>query len=108
GLAILAAGYAPGALPQAYPVKPVRLISAHAAGGGADQLSRMVANGLAKPLGTVVVENKPGASTMIAAEYVAKAPPDGYTLLMATVTTLSINPSLYPRCATIRSTTSRR
>ncbi|MCC6535437.1 MAG: tripartite tricarboxylate transporter substrate binding protein [Burkholderiales bacterium] len=88
-----------GAAPaQDYPAKPVRLISAHAAGGGADQLSRLVSTGVMKSLPVpVVVENKPGASTMIAAEYVANAAPDGYTLLMATVTTLSINPALFPK-----------
>lgn len=83
---------------QDYPSKPVRLISAHAAGGGADQLSRLTAAGVAKHFPVpIVVENRPGASTMIAAEYVASAPADGYTLLMATVTTLSINPALFPR-----------
>lgn len=83
---------------QDYPSKPVRLISAHAAGGGADQLSRLTAAGVAKHFSVpIVVENRPGASTMIAAEYVASAPADGYTLLMATVTTLSINPALFPK-----------
>jgi len=83
---------------QDYPTKPVRMISAHAAGGGADQLSRLIAAGASKHLPvSTVVENRPGASTMIAAEYVAAAPADGYTLLMATVTTLSINPALFPK-----------
>lgn len=83
---------------QDYPTKPIRLISAHAAGGGADQLSRLIAAGVSKHFPVpIVVENRPGASTMIAAEYVALAPPDGYTLLMATVTTLSINPALFPK-----------
>jgi len=96
GCAALALGCMATALAQDYPSKPIRLISAHAAGGGADQLSRIVSDHLAKLLRQpVVVENRPGASTMIAAEYVAQAPPDGYTILMATVTTLSINPSLF-------------
>jgi tripartite-type tricarboxylate transporter receptor subunit TctC len=83
---------------QDYPTKIVRIICAHAAGGGADQLTRIVAEGLTTALGRpVVVENRPGAGTMIAAEYVAKTPADGYTLLMSTVTTLSINPSLYDK-----------
>ena len=87
-----------GAQAQDYPSKPVRLISAHAAGGGADQLSRLVSAGVAKFLAApVVVENRPGASTMIAAEYVANSVPDGYTILMATVTTLSINPALFAK-----------
>jgi len=79
-----------------YPDKPVRIVCAHAPGGAADQLSRIVADKLGHALGqTVIVENRPGASTMLAADYVARAPADGYTLLMATVTTLSINPALY-------------
>lgn len=96
GSAALALGCMATVLAQDYPSKPIRLISAHAAGGGADQVSRIVSDHLAKLLRQpVVVENRPGASTMIAAEYVAQAPPDGYTILMATVTTLSINPSLF-------------
>ena len=81
---------------QEFPSKPIRLVCAHAAGGAADQLSRIISQQLAISLGQpVVVENRPGASTMIAAEQVARSPADGYTLLMATVTTLSINPALY-------------
>ncbi len=79
-----------------YPNHPVRLICVHAAGGSADALSRVLADRLSKLLGqSVVVENKPGAGTMLGATQVANAPADGYTLLMASVTTLSINPSLY-------------
>ncbi|GAA4321598.1 tripartite tricarboxylate transporter substrate binding protein [Pigmentiphaga soli] len=81
-----------------YPRHPVTIISAHAAGGGADSLSRILAAALSNELGqTFIVENRPGASTMLAAEYTARAAPDGYSLLMATVTTLSINPSLYKK-----------
>ncbi len=82
---------------QEYPSKPIRLISAHAAGGAADTLSRIVADQLSGRLGQpIVVENRPGASTALAAESVARAPADGYTLLMVTVTTLSINPTIMP------------
>lgn len=85
------------ALAQNYPDKAVRLISAHAAGGAADTLSRIIADRLSSSLGQqFIVENRPGASTMMAAELVARAPADGHTLLMATVTTLSINPALVP------------
>ncbi|HLU02352.1 MAG TPA: tripartite tricarboxylate transporter substrate binding protein [Advenella sp.] len=85
------------ALGQDYPTKPIRLVSAHAAGGAADTLSRIVAEQLSARLGQpVVVENRPGASTALAAEHVARAPADGYTILMATVTTLSINPTIMP------------
>lgn len=97
GLAtLMTLGVASAALAQDYPNKPIRLISAHAAGGGADSVARTIADPLARLLRQpVIVENRPGASTMMAAEYVAQAAPDGYTILMATVTTLSINPLLY-------------
>ncbi len=79
-----------------YPNHPIKLICVHAAGGSADALSRVLADRLSKLLGqSVVVENKPGAGTMLGATQVANAPADGYTVLMASVTTLSINPSLY-------------
>jgi tripartite-type tricarboxylate transporter receptor subunit TctC len=82
----------------AYPAKPIRLVSVHAPGGGGDTLSRLMASKLSMALGQpVVVENKPGGSTMIGAEFVAKAPADGYTLLMASVTTLSINPGMFAK-----------
>lgn len=85
-------------LGQDYPTKPIRLVSAHAAGGAADTLSRIVAEQLGTRLGQpIVVENRPGASTALAAEHVARAPADGYTILMATVTTLSINPTIMPK-----------
>ena len=84
--AILAAALAlaaPLALAQAYPNKPVRLLVGYNAGGGVDTLARMVAQRLSTVLGQqVVVENRSGASGMIAAELVAKSPADGYTLLM--------------------------
>ncbi|WP_193088864.1 tripartite tricarboxylate transporter substrate binding protein [Advenella sp. FME57] len=83
---------------QDYPVKPIRLVSAHAAGGAADTLSRIVAEQLGTKLGQpIVVENRPGASTALAAEHVSRAPADGYTILMVTVTTLSINPTIMPK-----------
>lgn len=96
-IAVLLAVNASLAFGQDYPTKPIRLVSAHAAGGAADTLSRIVAEQLAAKLGQpVVVENRPGASTALAAESVARAPADGYTLLMVTVTTLSINPTIMP------------
>jgi len=85
-------------LAQEYPSKPIVIVSAHATGGAADTLSRIIANRLSSSIGQpVIVENRPGASTMLAAEYVSHAPSDGYTLLMATVTTLSINPLSVPK-----------
>jgi tripartite-type tricarboxylate transporter receptor subunit TctC len=79
-----------------YPSKPIRILVGFAPGGGTDVTTRIVAPGIAKRLGQpVIVENHPGAAGNIAAEIVAKAPPDGYTLLMGTIAALAINPSLY-------------
>ena len=70
---------------QAYPVKPVRMIVPAGPGGGVDTIARFVGTPLAAALGQpVVVENRPGAGTMVASELTAKAPPDGYTILMVT------------------------
>ena len=84
--AILAAALvlaAPAATAQAYPNKPIRLLVGYAAGGGVDASARMLAQRLPGLLGQqVVVENRAGASGMIAAEAVARSAPDGYTLLM--------------------------
>src|SRR5688572_16072343 len=68
---------------QQYPVKPVRIVIGLSAGGGTDVLTRIIAQRLTDAWGhNVVVENRPGASGFIAGELVAKAPPDGYTLIM--------------------------
>src|SRR5258708_31259448 len=74
------------------------MIVPYPAGGTTDFLGRLVADRLKTGLGaTVIVENKPGAATTLGAEQAAKAEPDGYTLLMATSTTLAINKTLYKR-----------
>ncbi len=83
-------------LAQAYPDKPVTLVVPFAAGSGTDAVARAVAAGLSARLKQpVIVDNKPGANAQIAAQFVAKAKPDGYTLFMTTNTSHSANPALY-------------
>src|SRR5665213_1207165 len=91
GLALLAA---PPALAQAaYPNRTIKLIVPYPAGGTTDLLGRMVADRLQSGLGAaVIVENKPGVATVLGAELVARAEPDGYTLLLATSTKLAYDP----------------
>ena len=81
-----------------YPEKPVRVIVPFAAGGGTDIMGRVLSERLTVSLGrSFVVENRPGGGAMVGAELVAKAPPDGYTLLLGTSAELTISPSLYGR-----------
>jgi len=79
-----------------YPEKPVRFVVPYAAGGTTDLLSRAIAQKLAEAIGQPVVpDNRPGAGGNIGAEIVAKSPPDGYTILMAPVSPMAINVTLY-------------
>ena len=86
------------AMAQDYPAKPVRILSGFAAGGAADIIGRLVAQRLSdtwkQPF---LVETRPGAAGIIAAEAVARSAPDGYTLLVGTMTTHGIAPSLYKK-----------
>jgi tripartite-type tricarboxylate transporter receptor subunit TctC len=82
---------------QSYPTRPVRLIVGFAAGGASDILARLLGQWLSERLGQqFVIENRPGAGTNIATEAVARAPPDGYTLLFVSVSNV-INATLYDR-----------
>lgn len=81
---------------QDYPNKPIRIIVPYSAGGMTDVVARVIGQKLGERLGQpIVVENKPGAATILGADTVASAKPDGYTLLASTNTTLTINPWLY-------------
>lgn len=98
-LSLLIATIASGGLAhgQAYPVKAVRMLVPFPPGGGTDYTARLIGQKLSELWGQpIVIENRPGASTTIASEIVAKAAPDGYTLIMASVNH-TINPSLYAK-----------
>jgi tripartite-type tricarboxylate transporter receptor subunit TctC len=87
-----------GAAAQGFPTRPVTLLVPFPPGGGTDTGARLIAQKLAQRWGQqVVVENKGGAAGQIGADMVAKARPDGYTILMGNIGTQSINPSLYPK-----------
>ena len=87
-----------GTGPERDPAKPVRIVVGYPAGGGNDVIVRIVAQKLSDNLGQpVVIDNKPGAASIIAAEHVAKSATDGYTLLMGPSGPLVFNPALYPK-----------
>ncbi len=99
GFAVLAwLGATVCAAAAGFPERPIRLIVGFTPGGGADYVARQVAKELGDAFGQpVVVDNKPGANGIIAATEVARAPADGYTLLLGVTATQSINPNLYPK-----------
>jgi tripartite-type tricarboxylate transporter receptor subunit TctC len=97
-LAVLAAPAIGFAQPAAYPSKPVHIVVPYPAGGSGDFLARLVGTRLSQVMGQqFIVENKAGASGNIGTEFVAKAPPDGHTLLVGSDIQFAINPALYPK-----------
>ena len=96
--AVLAFAVAGPAVAQAWPDKPIRLVVGFAPGGFTDVLARLIGQKLQERLGwTVVVDNKPGAAGTIGADIVAKARPDGYTLLLGHSNSNAVAPALYPK-----------
>jgi tripartite-type tricarboxylate transporter receptor subunit TctC len=98
-VATLTLAHAPLALAQdAWPGKPIRIVVPFAAGGTSDVLARLIGEKLQASLKqTVLVENRAGAGGVIGADVVAKSPPDGYTLLLGTISSHAINPALQPK-----------
>jgi len=89
---------AAGACAQAYPSKPIRMVVGFPPGGGNDIIARMVGSKMQEAWGEpVLIDNKPGANSIIAAEHVAKSAPDGYTLLVNATGGMSVNPVLYAK-----------
>src|SRR6185369_11863329 len=97
-LTVLLAVATPHALAQeTYPARPLRIIVSIPAGSGTDTVARLIANGLSERLGRqVIVDNRPGAGTIIGNDMVAKAKPDGYTLLMNGAA-FTISPAIYKK-----------
>jgi tripartite-type tricarboxylate transporter receptor subunit TctC len=99
-VAVLAALVSAGTLAQTFPAKPIRLIVSFPPGGATDTFSRITAAEITRSLGQqVIVENRAGGGTTIAADLVAKAPADGHTLLFTDLSTHAITATLYPRLA---------
>ena len=101
GMIVCAGGLASGATARAqasYPERPVRIVSPYVPGGGADILARVLSEQLRNELGQpFIVENKPGAAGLLALEEVARAKPDGHTLMLGNVTTNTITPILHAK-----------
>ena len=96
-LASVALGFDP-AQAQSYPEKPIRLVVPSPPGGGTDTLSRLIANKLTERLKwQIVVDNRPGAGGNLGMDIAAKAPPDGYTIVMGETSNLTVNPYLYAK-----------
>jgi len=94
--AVLAAGLTATARAQDYPSRPVTMVVPFTSGGSTEIMARLITQGLETKLGKpVIVENKPGAGTVIGSNFVAKSEPDGYTLLMGTSSPMAINVTVY-------------
>jgi tripartite-type tricarboxylate transporter receptor subunit TctC len=97
-LALLSMAMSVPAGAQAYPTRPVKLVVPFPPGGSLDITGRLIAQRLSEMWGqAVVVENKPGAGGNIGADFVAKSPPDGYTILLGALSTHAVNPNLYAK-----------
>ena len=97
-VALFTTGMAAITQAQTWPTKPLRLVVGFAPAGAADYVARSLSEPLARALGqSIIVENRAGAGSSIAAEYVAKAAPDGYTFLIASPSSISVNPAVNPK-----------
>ena len=97
-VALASAGAASLAFAQAWPAKPVRIVVPQPPGGGFDTVGRLLADRYAKLDGQgFIVENRTGSGTLVGTDYAAKAPADGYTLLVGSVSNLALNPGLYAK-----------
>src|ERR1043165_175427 len=96
GLIVVCVAAAESRAQAKYPDHPAKVVVGFAAGGGTDVAARVIAQKLSEAMGqTFVVENRAGASGLIASEQVAKSPPDGYTIMVGSQTTLAVAPALY-------------
>ena len=99
-LAVLATTLCTGAFAQAWPTKPIRIVVPFPPGGGTDIIAREASQKVAATTGwTFVIENKPGAGGNLGVDAVAKAPADGYTIVLGQTSNLAINPTLYAKMA---------
>jgi hypothetical protein len=106
-VALLCMAASSASLAQGYPNKPIRLIVPFPAGGATDLFARTLGQKMGEKLGTqLIIDNKPGAGGAIGSDQAAKAPADGYTLLLATTSTHSIGPAVMPSCPTHDTSTS--